>query len=159
MALEIERKFLLRNDNWKSSVRRSVRLKQGYLSDATNCSVRVRTSDKNGWLNIKSVTIGAQRHEYEYEIPLADANEILDTLSRKPVIEKIWHLVDVEGHTWEIDVFENDNQGLVVAEIELESPDERFYQPEWLGAEVTDDARYYHAITIPNLLQNPYKNW
>lgn len=89
MALEIERKFLLRNDNWKSSVRRSVRLKQGYLSDATNCSVRVRTSDKNGWLNIKSVTIGAQRHEYEYEIPLADANEILDTLSRKPVIEKI----------------------------------------------------------------------
>ncbi|MBS1213664.1 MAG: uncharacterized protein H6R26_2281, partial [Proteobacteria bacterium] len=115
----------------------------------------VRTSDDHAWLNIKSVTIGAQRHEFEYEIPLADAHLMLDTLSRKPLIEKVRHYVEVGGHTWEIDEFEGDNAGLTVAEIELEHPDEAFDRPAWLGEEVTEDIRYYNT----SLCAHPFKDW
>jgi adenylate cyclase len=155
MSLEIERKFLPSSDAWRLGVHESFRLRQGYLNNETNCSVRVRTSADRAWLNIKGVTIGAQRIEYEYEIPLADAQEILDTLSLKPLVEKVRHLVNVGRHVWEIDEFEGDNAGLVVAEIELGHPDEAFDRPEWIGEEVTHDVRYYNT----SLSRCPFKDW
>lgn len=155
MALEIERKFLVANDSWRQAVEHCFRIRQGYLNQAKDCSVRVRTVENRGWLNIKSVTIGVQRHEYEYEIPFVDAQEMLDTLCQGSLIEKVRHFVPHQGHLWEIDVFEGNNAGLVVAEIELQSPDEPFSIPAWLGREVTEDIRYYNTC----LAQRPYKTW
>jgi adenylate cyclase len=155
MAIEIEHKFLLANDQWRNCVTQSVRYRQGYLSSQATSSIRVRISDDHAWLNIKSATIGTHRHEYEYEIPLADANEILDKLCRKPLIEKTRHFVVDNGHTWEIDEFDGDNQGLIVAEIELSEIGKAFVKPAWLGEEVTDDMRYYNN----NLSQHPYSEW
>lgn len=155
MALEVEHKFLLANDGWRNEVDRTVHYKQGYLGGGPLNSVRVRISDSHAWLNIKSATIGTSRQEFEYEIPLADANTILDELCRKPLIEKIRHFVHHHGHIWEIDEFMGDNAGLIVAEVELSQIGESFAKPAWLGAEVTDDLRYYNN----NLSQNPYKNW
>lgn len=155
MAIEIERKFLLQNENWRAYVSHSVIYKQGYLSSQATSSIRVRISDKQAWLNIKSATIGTQRAEYEYEIPLADANEILTNLCLKPVIEKTRHFVTHENHLWEIDEFDGENSGLIVAEIELQSVDEFFVKPNWLGDEVTQDVRYYNN----NLAREPYSQW
>ncbi|HYE36380.1 CYTH domain-containing protein [Methylocaldum sp.] len=155
MALEIERKFLVLDDRWRDSVRESAYFRQGYLNNEIHCSVRVRICDDRAWLNIKSVTIGAQRQEFEYEIPVNDAHTMLSTLSRRPLIEKTRYFVDAGPHTWEIDVFEGDNAGLVVAEIELENPDETFEKPDWLGEEVTYDPRYYNT----SLSTTPYKSW
>jgi adenylate cyclase len=155
MNLEIERKFLVLDDSWREAVRESAYFRQGYLNDEIHCSVRVRISGERAWLNLKSVTIGAQRHEFDYEIPVRDAHQMLDVLSRKPVIEKTRHFVEIGPHTWEIDVFEGDNAGLVVAEIELDTPDEIFEKPGWVGEEVTHDPRYYNT----SLSTNPYKNW
>lgn len=155
MAIETERKFLVRDDSWRKSVSRSDRLRQGYLSSESNCSVRVRTSNERAWLNIKSVAVGVQRHEYEYEIPLADGNALLDTLSRKPLIEKTRHYVTVGEHCWEVDEFEGDNAGLIVAEVELDHADEVFETPDWAADEVTDDPRYYNT----RLSVHPYKDW
>ena len=155
MAIEIEHKFLLANDGWRDCVTHSIRYRQGYLSSQPTSSIRVRTSNEHAWLNIKSATIGTHRHEYEYEIPLADANEILDSLCRKPLIEKIRYFVTDNGHIWEIDEFDGDNQGLIVAEIELSEIGASFVKPSWLGAEVTDDLRYYNN----NLSLHPYTSW
>lgn len=155
MAIEIEHKFLLAGDSWRSQIGYSVNYRQGYLSSQANTSIRVRISDERAWLNIKSAVIGTHRHEYEYEIPLSDADEILTDLCRKPLIEKIRHFVDHEGHTWEIDEFFGDNQGLIVAEIELEAIGQDFSKPSWLGREVTEDVRYYNN----NLAVNPYRLW
>ncbi len=155
MALEIERKFLLNNDAWKRHVSHSVKIRQGYLNRARECSVRVRSAEGRGWLNIKSATIGAQRHEYEYEIPFTDAEEMLDSLCLRPLIEKVRHYAKYGNHMWEIDVFAGDNEGLVVAEIELSDPSERFDLPDWIGSEVTEDPRYYNTC----LAQHPFKQW
>ncbi|MFI3123545.1 MAG: CYTH domain-containing protein [Methylococcales bacterium] len=155
MALEIEHKFLLANDSWRENVSHSVIYKQGYLSSQATSSIRVRISDKQAWLNIKSATIGTQRSEYEYEIPLSDANEILDNLCLKPVIEKTRHFVKHENHLWEIDEFDGENVGLIVAEIELKAENETFAKPDWIGSEVTQDMRYYNN----NLAKNPYSAW
>ncbi|HLF96390.1 MAG TPA: CYTH domain-containing protein [Methylococcaceae bacterium] len=155
MALEIERKFLLLNDDWRRNVRESYHLRQGYLNAVDRCSVRVRTCGNRAWLNIKGATVGAQRLEFEYEIPLADADTLLTQLSQGPVIEKTRYLVDVGAHTWEIDVFEGENAGLVVAEIELEHADEAFVKPSWAGEEVTHDIRYYNTM----LARDPFRNW
>lgn len=155
MALEIERKFLLLNDAWRERVKESFFLRQGYLNAEQRCSVRVRTSGSRAWLNIKGATVGAQRLEFEYEIPPADAHILLDQLSLGPIIEKTRHLVAVGRHTWEIDVFEGDNAGLVVAEIELEHTNEPFEKPSWAGEEVTDDIRYYNTM----LARHPYRRW
>jgi adenylate cyclase len=155
MGIEIERKFLPADSSWRSQIRESHYLRQGYLNNETRCSVRVRTSAERAWLNIKSVTIGAQRQEFEYEIPLMDANRMLDTLALRPLIEKWRHLVDIGDHTWEIDEFEGDNAGLIVAEIELAAPDETFQRPAWLGEEVTSDVRYYNT----SLCRRPYRDW
>lgn len=153
--LEIERKFLLRSGDWRQQVRSSTRMRQGYLNNEQHCSVRVRIAGDQAWLNLKGVTLGAQRLEFEYAIPLSDAHRMLDTLSCKPLIEKTRHLVDVGRHTFEIDEFAGDNAGLIVAEIELNDPDEPFEKPPWLGAEVTDDPRYYNTC----LAEHPYKHW
>lgn len=155
MAIEVEHKFLLANDNWRKQVSQSLQYRQGYLTSEPTSSIRVRTCNDKAWLNIKSATIGTQRYEYEYEIPLEDANEIIDKLCRKPLIEKTRHFVSVDNHTWEIDEFKGDNTGLIVAEIELESAGEAFTLPEWIGEEVTHDLRYYNN----NLSKNPYKEW
>ena len=153
--LEIERKFLVRSDAWKALATRSAAMRQGYLNDEIGCSVRVRIADQQAWLNIKSATIGAQRLEFEYPIPLVDAHRMLDTLTCKPLIEKTRHFVEVGRHTWEIDVFEGDNAGLIVAEIELDDAEETFEQPDWVGEEVTHDPRYYNTC----LSSHPYKDW
>ncbi len=155
MGLEIERKFLLRNESWRTVAHHSERLRQGYLNNETHCSVRVRTSPDRAWMNIKGVTIGAQRQEFEYEIPLADAHAMLDTLSVNPLIEKVRYFVNRGRHVWEIDEFEGDNAGLVVAEIELEHPDEKFEKPDWVGEEITHDVRYYNT----SLSRHPFKAW
>ena len=155
MAIEIEHKFLLANDDWRKSVKKSIKYKQGYLSSQPTSSIRIRISDNHAWLNIKSATIGTSRLEFEYEIPLMDAEEIMASLCNKPLIEKIRHFVPHTDNLWEIDEFEGDNHGLVVAEIELSEIGKAFTKPDWLGAEVTHDLRYYNN----NLAVNPYIKW
>ena len=155
MAIEIEHKFLLANDDWREHIIRSVKYRQGYLNSQATSSIRVRICDDNAWLNIKSATIGTHRHEYEYEIPLTDANEIINILCRKPIIEKTRHFVINDGNTWEIDEFDGDNQGLIVAEIELSEIGKAFSKPHWLGEDVTHDLRYYNN----NLAVHPYLDW
>ena len=155
MAIEIEHKFLLKNNDWRKQVARSIKYKQGYLSAQPTSSIRVRISDTQAWLNIKSATIGSHRNEYEYEIPLLDANEILSTLCAKPIIEKTRHFVVDDNNTWEIDEFSGVNQGLIVAELEISEIGKVFTKPFWLGLEVTDDLRYYNN----NLARYPYTEW
>lgn len=155
MALEIERKFLLSSDAWRAHVKHRSLLRQGYLSAGSRCSIRARIADEHAWVNLKSKRSGMTRLEYEYPIPLEDANEILTNLCEGPLIEKYRHEVLVDGHTWEIDEFLGDNAGLIVAEIELEAESETFTRPDWLGEEVTEDQRYYNF----NLAKHPYSRW
>lgn len=155
MAIEIEHKFLLANDGWRKYIDRSVKYRQGYLSSQPTSSIRIRISDEQAWLNIKSATIGTHRYEYEYEIPVSDANEIISNLCAKPLIEKTRHFVIDDGNLWEIDEFEGCNQGLCVAEIELSNIGDHFTKPHWLGDEVTNDLRYYNN----NLAVHPYSEW
>ncbi|MES9903914.1 MAG: CYTH domain-containing protein [Sedimenticola sp.] len=155
MAIEIERKFLVANDEWKRSVVSEAVLKQGYLANQANASVRVRIDGDKANLNIKSITIGIKRAEFEYEVPLDDAEEMLAKVAERPFIDKIRYKVKCGEHIWELDVFAGENSGLVVAEIELDSEDEAFELPAWAGDEVSDDVRYYNV----NLVQHPYSNW
>lgn len=155
MAKEIERKFLITGDEWRQSVSREVRYRQGYLASDKSCSIRIRVSDDSAYLNIKSATLGVQRQEYEYAIPLADAHEMLDQLCLGPLIEKTRYYVPYADHLWEIDVFAGDNAGLVVAEIELQAENEVFVHPPWVGKEVSHDPRYYNV----SLVQRPFKDW
>lgn len=156
MAIEVEHKFLLANDEWRKQIKHSIRYRQGYLgSAAATSSIRIRISDECAWLNIKSATIGTHRHEYEYEIPLSDAEEIISNLCNKPLIEKTRHFVIHDTNTWEIDEFDGENEGLIVAEIELTEAGQSFSKPDWLGEEVTHDLRYYNN----NLAVHPYSEW
>ncbi|MBI5450751.1 MAG: CYTH domain-containing protein [Gammaproteobacteria bacterium] len=155
MAQEIERKFLLINDDWRAQVSRQSYYRQGYLAGGERSSIRVRVADGQAWLNIKSATLGIQRTEFEYQIPLADAQQMLDRFCLGAVIEKTRYFVTVAGHLWEIDVFDGANAGLVVAEIELDDEHEAFVRPAWLGAEVSDDPRYYNVC----LVEHPYSQW
>lgn len=155
MAVEIEHKFLVRDERWRREVERSVRMRQGYLTSDARCSVRVRVAGDQGYLNVKSGTLGIQRSEYEYLIPLAEAEEILDTLCEQPLLEKTRHFVRFGGHLWEIDEFEGDNAGLIVAEVELSRTDEPFDRPDWLGEDVSHDIRYYNS----QLARHPYRTW
>jgi adenylate cyclase len=154
MAREIERKFLLRNEDWRG-LAPGIPYVQGYLAGGEKCSVRVRIAENTATLNIKSATTGAARSEFEYEIPLHDARHMLDTLARKPLIEKTRYTVEHKGFYWEIDEFHGKNQGLVMAEIELAHAEQAFEKPAWIGEEVTDDPRYYNA----NLARVPYNEW
>ncbi len=155
MSEEIERKFLIINDNWKKLPLKSSDYIQGYLSTNEKCSIRVRIAGDNATLNVKSATLGIYRSEYDYPIPLEDAREMLDKLCIHPLIEKTRYKIYLDKHTWEIDVFSGENDGLIVAEVELESVDEDFVKPDWVGEEVSDDPRYYNVC----LVENPYKNW
>jgi adenylate cyclase len=131
MPREIERKFLLRNDDWRPLVKSSRRISQGYLPSGEGVSMRVRIEGEMANLNIKSATLAIERLEYEYPIPLAEAVELLEQLCRRPFIDKVRHEVDWYGHCWEIDCFGGENSGLVVAEIELAAVDEPFERPPW----------------------------
>ena len=155
MATEIERKFLLLDDTWRSEIEKSICIRQGYLAGSEKSSIRVRIGGDQANINIKSATLGVTRSEYEYPIPVNEANEILDLLCEGPLIEKTRYYVPHGNHCWEIDVFSGENDGLIVAEIELARVDEDFERPDWLGEEVSDDTRYYNVC----LVKHPYKNW
>lgn len=157
MALEIERKFLLVSEEWRRAVIRQLPYTQGYLATTApkTASIRIRMAGEQGYLTIKGATTGIQRQEYEYPIPLTDAQSLLATLCLPQRIEKIRYWVPYQGHTWEIDEFQGANTGLILAEIELSSPDEEFVRPPWLGMEVSLDNRYYNAY----LAQHPYPGW
>ena len=154
MAQEIERKFLLRTEDWRGLAPGRAYV-QGYLAGSEACSVRVRIAENTATLTVKGATIGAGRHEFDYAIPLADARQMLDLLAGKPLIEKTRYTIAHQGFYWEIDEFHGKNQGLIVAEIELEREDQAFEKPAWIGEEVTDDPRYYNA----NLAHTPYSEW
>ena len=160
MGKEIERKFLVKQDGWRRNAT-PARYRQGYLSLDQERIVRVRTvlhevsGEAKGYVTIKGKTVGAGRAEYEYEIPVHDAQELLDNLCRQPLIEKIRYRLPQGALTWEIDEFLGENAGLVVAEIELEDADQPFESPDWVGEDVTDDPRYSNA----SLVDNPYAHW
>lgn len=155
MASEIERKFLLGSDAWRTRVSDRVHLVQGYLSRGEQSAIRVRIDGSKAQLNIKRALDGIHRLEYEYPIPLEDAREILEHVALRPLIDKTRHHVMYEGHLWEIDEFHGENDGLIVAEIELTDPDESFVVPDWLGEEVSHDRRYYNS----SLSELPYTKW
>jgi adenylate cyclase len=152
MASEIERKFLVQGDGWRAGAQQ--RLCQCYLNRDKARTVRVRIAGDKAFLTIKGVTRGATRAEFEYEIPMQDAQQML-ALSDGPILEKIRHVLVHEGSRWEVDEFLGDNAGLVIAEIELQSEDQPFSRPPWLGQEVTNDNRYYNS----NLAGHPYSSW
>lgn len=154
MAREIERKFLVTGNSWRNGATQ-VHYRQGYLHSSRECSVRVRIAGEQGVLTIKGATQGMSRDEYEYTIPVADALAMLDHLCPQPQIEKIRHTLEYQGFCWEIDEFLGDNQGLIVAEIELTSEEQSFPLPDWAGAEVTGEAKYYNAC----LCRHPFLSW
>ena len=153
MALEIERKFLPAGDGWRA-LGTPLLLRQGYLSSDPARVVRVRVEGDQAYLTIKGKSVGATRGEWEYPIPLADANELL-ALCEQPLVEKHRRRIEFAGNVWEVDEFLGANQGLVVAEIELASEDQPFDKPEWIGEEVTHDKRYYNS----NLARRPFSSW
>ena len=155
MATEIERKFLVVNDGWRGHVTSHKSMMQGCFAGGGKASIRVRITGEIANLNIKSATLDVTRKEYEIPIPVEDAREMVDLLCEKPVIEKTRHYIPQGQHVWEVDEFIGDNEGLIVAEIELSDADEAFEKPSWLGKEVSDDTRYYNVC----LVKNPYKNW
>jgi adenylate cyclase len=153
MALEIERKFLVTGDAWRAMARGTA-YRQGYLCNARARSVRIRASDTDAWLTVKGETMGMVRPEFEYRIPRADADALLE-LCLQPLIEKTRYRVEHAGQTWEVDEFAAENAGLVLAEIELQETGQQIDLPAWVGEEVTQDPRYYNA----NLQLHPYRQW
>jgi len=154
MAKEIERKFLVKNESFKL-FSTGVIYRQGYLNRDKARTVRVRVAGELAFITIKGLTNGMERMEFEYPIPLTDANEMLETLCVKPLIEKLRYKIKCDGHLWEVDEFIGDNEGLTVAEVELKSADEHVFIPDWVGQEVTGDLMYFNS----NLVINPFKNW
>ncbi|RLB73003.1 MAG: adenylate cyclase [Deltaproteobacteria bacterium] len=155
MAIEIERKFLLVDDSWRPAADAGTKMRQGYLSNNDKSSIRVRLSDDTAHLNIKSAEPGCVRREYEYPIPVSDAEELLADLCHEVLIEKIRYKVNFSGFIWEIDVFSGVNQGLIVAEIELDDLEQKFPRPLWIGREVSDEIRYYNS----HLIDCPFCQW
>lgn len=154
MGIEIERKYLINEDKWQPRDD-GISIRQGYLCTDKERTVRVRTKGKKGYLTIKGENQGISRMEMEYEIPFEDATKLLNNLCHKPLIEKTRHIEEHLGHTWEIDVFFGDNEGLIVAEVELSSIKEEVKLPDWIDREVSDDKRYYNS----SLCLKPYKTW
>jgi adenylate cyclase len=154
MGIEIERKFLPASDGWRGLGQPTL-MRQGYLVADPVRTVRVRIEGERAVITIKSKTTGASRGEWEYEIPVPDAAELLERLCEQPLVEKVRHRIEHAGHTWEVDEFQGENAGLVVAEIELDSEDEAFEKPDWIGQEVTGDPRYYNS----SLIRLPYAKW
>lgn len=154
MGVEIERKYLVRGDAWRSAGT-PVLLRQGYLSSHPERVVRVRIEDGQAMMTIKGRSVGASRGEWEYPIPLLDAEVFLAQLCEQPIIEKYRRRIEFEAMVWEVDEFLGVNAGLVLAEIELSYEDQVFSRPGWIGAEVTDDARYFNS----NLIRHPFSQW
>ena len=155
MGIEIERKFLVIDDRWRSEIRRSRAMEQGYLSNEIALAVRVRVVGDQALLTIKGAARGLTRSEFEYEIPIEDARQMLDQFCGDRRIVKVRHEVKVGDHLWEIDVFDGNNRGLVVAEVELEGEQEEVEIPDWVGQEVTGDPRFLNA----RLVEEPYLSW
>ena len=155
MAQEIEKKFLVAGE-FKESAKKATRITQGYLSSVPERTVRVRVKGDKGYITVKGIgnDSGASRFEWEKEIPVEDVRDLLK-ICEPGVIDKTRYLVDCDGHTFEVDEFYGDNEGLVVAEVELSDENEAFTRPSWLGEEVTGDEKYYNSM----LMKNPYKNW
>lgn len=154
MGVEIERKFLVANDDWKQRVTHSARMSQGYLGNTGIASVRIRVAGEQAWINIKSANPGMTRIEFEYSVPVAQGREML-RLSEQPPLEKTRYWVEEGRHTWEVDVFDGANLGLVTAELELQSEQEEFHAPTWLGREVTNEICYYNN----QLARRPFSLW
>ena len=155
MALEIERKFLVDKAKWAELPKPAgILYRQGYLDDLPGKTIRVRIAGDKGYLTIKGVPINTVRKEFEYEIPCSDALEMIELFTRQQV-EKTRYNILFNQKTWEVDVFSGDNEGLIIAEIELTHPGESFSLPSWIGDEVTDDLKYYNS----SLASHPYSGW
>jgi adenylate cyclase len=154
LATEIERKFLVQGNDWRAGAR-GVAYRQGYLTTDPERTVRVRIAGDRAFLTIKGKTRGATRAEFEYPIPVADGNALLDQLCLRPLIEKTRFRIEHAGWVWEVDEFFGENEGLVLAEVELRTADDVVDLPEWAGQEVSDDSRYYNA----SLVELPFSRW
>jgi len=154
MPQEIERKYLVKGEGWRVPGR-GIPYRQGYLSTVPERTVRVRLIRDRGYLTVKGISVGAARAEYEYEIPAEEASEMLDKLCERPLIEKTRYRLEYHGLTWEVDEFDGDNAGLIVAEVELDDEDQAITLPDWVGKEVTGERRYYNA----SLIAEPYSGW
>lgn len=154
MIQEIERKFLLKNDDWRKFSKGTL-YKQGYLSINDLNIIRVRTIGNQGILSVKERVVGISRMEYEYSIPLDEAERMLSAICQKPIIEKYRYKIPIKNLIWEVDEFIGENQGLIVAEVELEKENQRIELPDWIGEEVSHDVRYYNF----NLIKHPFSKW
>tara|TARA_B100001248_G_scaffold219406_1_gene174995 strand:+ start:69 stop:536 length:468 start_codon:yes stop_codon:yes gene_type:complete len=154
MAIEIERKFLVKNIP-RHEIQYSHKIRQGYIAKNKDRVIRIRQKENDYFITIKGNKIGISRFEFEYPIPRNDGEILLENFCQEEVIEKTRHYVENKGHTWELDVFHGNNEGLIVAEIELMSEDQAFHIPSWIGREVTDKEKYYNM----NLLEKPFKEW
>jgi CYTH domain-containing protein len=154
VGTEIERKYVVAGDQWRANAT-GTDYRQGYLSTVKERTVRIRTIDDRAVLTVKGITVGATRAEFEYPIPRPDADAMLAELCEKPLIEKTRYRIEHSGLTWEVDEFHGVNAGLLIAEVELDDEDQQIDLPPWIGAEVTDDPRYYNA----NLIAHPYQQW
>ncbi len=160
MGIEIERKFLVVGEGWRAAADEGTLIRQGYLTRVTGpgaapASVRIRIAGDRAFLNIKSAELGIRRLEYDYPVPVNEAEEMLARLCIGHAVEKTRYHVRHAGHLWEVDIFSGDNEGLAVAEIELAHEDEPFERPDWVGAEVSSDPRYYNVY----LADHPYRSW
>jgi adenylate cyclase len=162
MSIEIERKFLLKNDSWRfhadNTPIQGFAITQGYLANGSNCSVRIRTTAAKAFVTIKGPgkgSKGVSRSEYEYEIPLSDAEAMLQELAQRPFIEKIRYKIEYKNMLWEVDEFKGENSGLIMAEVELANENQQLALPPWIGQEVTGDIRYYNA----HLVNCPFSKW
>ena len=151
---EIERKFLVRSDGWKN-LAPGTRLRQGYLSSSHHATVRVRSAGDVGFLTVKGTRSGISRTEYEYEIPVADANFMIESLCDQRMVEKTRYRIEHEGLVWEVDEFHADNAGLVTVEVELQREDQPFSKPDWVGRDVSMEVRYANS----SLAERPYRDW
>lgn len=155
MPLEIERKFLVHQKKWETLEKPlGNHFRQGYLLTDPKKTIRVRQTDDHGFITIKGISVGATRPEFEYEIPHYEAGELLNQFAVSE-LSKVRYRIPFENHIWEVDNFLCENDGLIVAEIELKSEAEKFNLPDWIAEEVTEDERYYNS----NLTLNPFKNW
>ncbi len=155
MATEIERKYLVNSMAWKVKADEGTRLLQGYMANTEKVAIRVRIAGEQAWLTLKSASAGIRRLEFEYPLPVADARQIMDEFCQGQVIDKTRYRLPLGGHVWEIDVFHDANEGLVLAEIELKNEQDDFTLPAWIEREVSADKRYYNAY----LSQTPYSTW
>jgi CYTH domain-containing protein len=154
LGIEIERKFLVKSDEWKSLGKR-IFYQQGYLLIDKNRTIRIRVIEEKGFVTIKGSVSGISRSEYEYQIPVEEAKVILETLCVKPIISKYRTKIKLNNLVWEVDEFIDENEGLVLAEVELENENQKIDIPSWIGDEVTGDIKYYNSM----LIKNPFTKW